>query len=221
MDMAQAALRNLGRRPVRNLLTAGGVLIGIVTLVAMVSFGVGVQREVQRNFETIGLENIFVTPRFGEGDAFDPFAAPQAETPLTPDLVAQIGALDQVLEVTPMLQLPQGMDITLSLDGQEVPVRVSDNFGERNFQFGGGSGIAAGAELPADPAARGAVLVAGLADRLLKPEEDYEDLIGQSDLAHPASAARRNGKLLFDHRRRARQLRQPLVRSSACRNGRR
>ena len=61
-DILQSALRNLGRRPVRNILTAGGVLIGIITLVAMVSFGVGVQREVQRNFATIGLENIFVRP---------------------------------------------------------------------------------------------------------------------------------------------------------------
>ena len=178
-DMAQAAVRNLGRRPVRNLLTAGGVLIGIVTLVAMVSFGVGVQREVQRNFETIGLENIFVMPRFGEGDAFDPFADPQPETPLTPDLVARVSALDQVAEVTPSLRLPQGMDITLVAGDTEVPVRVSDNFGERNFQFAGGSGLEAGRDFDST-GTPGVVLVAGLADRILEPGQTYEDLIGQS-----------------------------------------
>jgi putative ABC transport system permease protein len=177
-DMARSAVSNLGRRPVRNFLTAGGVLIGIVTLVAMVSFGVGVQREVQRNFETIGLENIFVMPRFSEGDAFDPFANPRPETPLTPDLVARVSALDQVLEVTPALRLPQGMDITLAVGEQEVPVRVSDNFGERNFQIAGGSGMEAGTNFtPAD--APGVILVAGLADRVMEPGQAYEDLIGQ------------------------------------------
>ncbi len=176
-DMLQTATGNLGRRPVRNLLTAGGVLIGIVTLVAMVSFGVGVQREVQRNFETIGLENIFVTPRFGEGDAFDPFAAPGTDTPLTPDLVARIAALEGVVEVTPALRLPRGLDITLSASGEEAPVRVSDNFGERNFQLAGG-GMLAGDDFAAADAP-GVILVSGLADRVLAADQTYDDLIGR------------------------------------------
>jgi len=178
VDMAQNAVGNLGRRPVRNLLTAAGVLIGIVTLVAMVSFGVGVQREVQRNFETIGLENIFVTSRFSEGDAFDPFADPQPEVPLTPDLTARISALDQVVEVSPSLRLPQGMGITLAIGNREVPVRVSDNFGERNFQFAGGSGMAAGSDFDA-AGAPGVILTSGLADRILESGQTYEDLIGR------------------------------------------
>jgi ABC-type lipoprotein export system ATPase subunit/ABC-type antimicrobial peptide transport system permease subunit len=178
VDVAQTAVRNLGRRPVRNLLTAAGVLIGIVTLVAMVSFGVGVQREVQRNFETIGLENIFVTSRFSEGDSFDPFADPQPETPLTPDLAARIEALDQVVAVTPSLRLPQGMDITLAANGQELPVRVSDNFGERNFQFAGGSGMAAGSDFDS-AGAQGVILTSGLADRILESGQTYEDMIGR------------------------------------------
>ena len=56
----------------RNILTSAGVVIGIITLVAMVSFGVGVQAEVNRNFQTLGLENVFVSPTFPEEeDAFD------------------------------------------------------------------------------------------------------------------------------------------------------
>jgi putative ABC transport system permease protein len=163
---------------VRNLLTAGGVLIGIVTLVAMVSFGVGVQREVQRNFETIGLENIFVTPPFAEGDAFDPFAAPQTDTPLTPELAARIGELDQVVGITPSLRLPDGLDMTLSIGSQELPVRVTDNFGERNFQFTSSSDMAAGEDFPTGDAP-GVVLVNGLADRFLQPGQTYDDLVGQ------------------------------------------
>ena len=134
-DAIYAARRNLGRRPVRNVLTAGGVLIGIVTLVAMVSLGVGVQREVQRNFEAAGLENLFVRAVFSEGDGFDPFARPEPEVPLTPGVVAQIAALENVVTVNPSLSLPIGMDINLDAGEEPMPVRISDGGGTA-FRFG-------------------------------------------------------------------------------------
>lgn len=177
-DTVQSAVRNLGRRPVRNILTAGGVLIGIVTLVAMVSFGVGVQREVQRNFETIGLENLLVQPQFDESDGFDPFAQPKPTVPLTSERVAQIDSLEDVVSVTPLLSLPAGMDISLTMDGEPIPVRIADG-GPTPFRFGppGRSNILAGSDFEGRPV--GALLVAGLADQLLDEGETYEDLIGQ------------------------------------------
>jgi ABC-type lipoprotein export system ATPase subunit/ABC-type lipoprotein release transport system permease subunit len=177
-DTMQAAVRNLGRRPVRNILTAGGVLIGIITLVAMVSFGVGVQREVQRNFETIGLENLFVLPQFEESDGFDPFARPEPSVPLTPDLAAQIATMPDVVGVTPALSLPPGMDIELTLDGDSLPVQIVSG-APANFRFGppGRSTILAGSDSGFQES--GAVLVAGLADRLLADGQTYEDLIGR------------------------------------------
>lgn len=177
-DIFQSALRNLRRRPVRNVLTAGGVLIGIVTLVAMVSFGVGVQREVQRNFETIGLENIFVNPQFEEQDGFDPFARPRPKTPLTPVVVAQIAALPDVVSVTPALSLPEGMDVTLSQGADPISVRISGG-GGMPFRFGppARSGILAGVDL--QDSQQGTLLVAGLADQLLGEGETYADLIGR------------------------------------------
>lgn len=178
IDILRSAFRNLGRRPVRNILTAGGVLIGIITLVAMVSFGVGVQREVQRNFETVGLENVFVRPQFAEGDGFDPFAPPEPVIPITPDMVARIRGLDQVVAVTPELNLPSGMDMTLTLGPQTLPVRVSDAFGERRFNFATSDEPLAGQEFP-DGESSGVILVSGLADRLLANGQDYEDLIGE------------------------------------------
>ena len=176
-DILHSAFRNLGRRPVRNLLTAGGVLIGIITLVAMVSFGVGVQREVQRNFATIGLENIFVRPRFAEGDGFDPFADFEAATPITPEIVDEIRRLPQVASVTPELALPQSLDITITVGDQSLPVRVSDSFGEARFGFGARNEPLAGESLDEGESA-GVVLVAGLADGLLLEGEIYEDLVG-------------------------------------------
>lgn len=178
-DIVQSALRNLGRRPVRNVLTAGGVLIGIVTLVAMVSFGVGVQREVQRNFESIGLENLFVSPQFAEPDGFDPFAERDVATPLTPQSVADIAALPDVVSVTPVLNLPAGMDITLTYGDVVLPVFIASGEG-MPFRFGppGRSGMVAGADLPANQA--GAILPVGLADRLLAEGESYDDLLAET-----------------------------------------
>ncbi len=180
-DIARSALRNLGRRPVRNILTAAGVLIGIITLVAMVSFGVGVQREVQRNFETVGLENIFVSPTYDEAalDSFDPFAPPQPKQALTPEIVAKLRAIPGVTAVTPQLQMPNGVDLTLTLAGESVPVRVSSDLRERNFQMGGLSEPLAG-EVFGDGENKGVVLTSGLADRLLGDGQDYADLVGQS-----------------------------------------
>ncbi len=178
-DIVQSALRNLGRRPVRNALTAGGVLIGIVTLVAMVSFGVGVQREVQRNFVMVGLENIFVSPQFSEGDGFDPFARPKPQTPLTPAVVAQIAAIPGVVGVTPLLSLPAGMDVTLTSGASEaIPVRIVSS-GGTPFNFGppARSGMLAG-QTPAE-LGEGVLLVAALADELKAANENYADLIGR------------------------------------------
>ncbi len=177
-DIIQSALRNLGRRPVRNVLTAGGVLIGIVTLVAMVSFGVGVQREVQRNFETIGLENLFVSPQFAEPDGFDPFAEPEVETPLNPAAVAEISALPEVVSVTPVLNLPSGMDITLTRGEMNLPVFISGGEG-MPFRFGppGRSDMVAGTDLLQNQS--GAILPVGLADQLLAEGETYDNLIGE------------------------------------------
>lgn len=177
-DMVKTAVRNLGRRRVRNVLTAGGVLIGIITLVAMVSFGVGVQKEVQRNFESVGLENIFVSPRLAEPDEFDPFGRPEPETPITPDIVAQIQAMPEVVAVTPELFLPSGMDVSLQVEDDWMPVFVERSFDNFRFGFGNSTEMAAGRNL-AENGESGAVLLAGLADRLLADGETYDDLLGR------------------------------------------
>lgn len=178
-DIARNALRNLSRRPVRNILTAGGVLIGIITLVAMVSFGVGVQREVQRNFESVGLENIFVRPELSEGDSFEPFSTAEVVAPLTPAIVDDLRAMPGVVSVTPMLGLPDGVDLTLTLGDNALPVRTLENTGPPGFSFStAGDSMLTGSELSPDDS-QGVVLVRGLADNLLAPGQTYADLVDQ------------------------------------------
>ncbi len=176
-DIIRQALSNLRRRPVRNVLTAGGVLIGIVTLVAMVSFGVGVQREVQRNFESIGLENLFVFPVYEEPDEFDPFAEPEPLTPITPELVAQIAQIPDVAIVLPDLRLPFGIEMALTLGDTSLPIRATDS-NEPEFAFGSDPEPLAGVRMDSGATA-GVVLVQDLADSLLEEGQSYDSLIGQ------------------------------------------
>ncbi len=182
-DLVRTAFDNLRRRPVRNILTAAGVLIGIVTLVAMVSFGVGVQEEVNRNFEALGLENVFISPTFPEeGDAFDPFGFSQPEQPLTPESIIAFREMSEVQSVTPVLNLPSNMEISLSYADKALPVRLSGGFGSSPR----GPGMPAPPEMLAgvplgEGDTQGLTLIEGLADQLLESTAlGYEALVGQT-----------------------------------------
>jgi len=181
-DLLRTAFGNLRRRPVRNILTSAGVVIGIVTLVAMVSFGVGVQAEVNRNFEALGLENVFISPAFPEEeDAFDPFGFAEPLVPLTPEIAATFSAMPEVEVVTPMLNLPSNMEVSLTLTEETFPMRLSNDFGGRGMM----GDLAAPEMLAGSPLGegetQGLVVRTNLADELIAgTSRAYADLIGQS-----------------------------------------
>ena len=182
-DLLGTAFGNLRRRPVRNILTSAGVVIGIITLVAMVSFGVGVQAEVNRNFQALGLENVFISPTFPEEEsAFDPFGFTEPTEPLTPEIVAVFREMPEVQSVTPVLDLPSNMEVSLAFDDQTLPVRLASDFG------GGPQGM--GNLTPPEMLAgnplgegdtQGTVIMVGLADQMIADSGgDYADLVGQT-----------------------------------------
>lgn len=117
-DMFRTALENLGRRKVRTVLTSTGVIVGILTIVTMVSLGVGVQAEVRAQFAALGLENVFVRPgEQPEGeDFFTQFASPERQNPITPALVAEWEALPDVQGVVALIEL-EGVAAFLVLPG--------------------------------------------------------------------------------------------------------
>lgn len=120
-DMARSALSNLGRRKVRTVLTSIGVIVGILTIVTMVSLGVGVQLEIERQFAQLGLENVFVRPRTSEdNNFFTQFSIPERQTPITPDVIERWRQLPNVESVTPRITLD---DVTTVL---EFPAGVTD-----------------------------------------------------------------------------------------------
>jgi hypothetical protein len=143
---------------------------------------VGVQNEVNRNFEALGLENVFISPAFPEEeDAFDPFGVAEPEQPLTPETVAAFRNLPEVQSVTPTLDLPYNMEISLSYAGKALPIRLSGGFGHSP----GGPGMPATPEMLAGVAlgegdTQGLTLIEGLADQLIGDTNlGYEDLVNQ------------------------------------------
>jgi ABC-type antimicrobial peptide transport system permease subunit len=182
-DLWRTAFDNLRRRPVRNILTSAGVVIGIVTLVAMVSFGVGVQAEVNRNFESLGLENVFISPTFSEEeDAFDPFGFAEPLEPLTSEIVTFFRSLPEVESVTPVLNLPSNMEVSMTFGNQVVPIRLSGSFSRGPAMMGN---LAPPDMLAGEPLGegdtQGVVIPVGLADELTAESGiDYGDLIGKS-----------------------------------------
>ena len=178
-DLAKTALSNLGRHRVRTVLSAIGVTVGILTLVTMLSLGVGVQREITRVFRGTGLETVRIRPVTEEQTVFTQFSEPERKVLITPDLVEQIRARDDVVEVQPHMYLPRGVDISLKVGEQMMQVSVSEPSWISGEPFTAVPELIAGEEL--DAGAGGQIVIS--ADPLV--ELGYEDqaaidgLIGQ------------------------------------------
>jgi len=125
-DLFKTALSNLGRHKVRTVLSSVGVAVGILTMVTMLSLGVGVQREMIRNFQSIGLETLTLRPKFEERSLFNQFGEPRRTKLLTPTLADELRARPEVVKVTPRIYLPNSMRISLRIDGHEVSIWVWD-----------------------------------------------------------------------------------------------
>ena len=177
-DVLKSAFGNLTRHKARTALTTIGVIVGILTIVTMVSLGIGVQREMGDAFNSVGLETVRLYPVTAEADAFNPLGQPERTKLLTPELVAQLQARDDVLEATPFLRFPNGIRITLTLDGREAqavpwgprPAIVLDPF-ETPPRTLAGSG---------EPSGSGGGVVVGdsLLEELGIAEDQYAELIG-------------------------------------------
>jgi putative ABC transport system permease protein len=110
-DMAELAVRNLREAILRNSLTTLGIAVGVASLVAMLSLGVGLQNLATDRLSRSGLfDAIFVTPKtnnpdFGRPRIPNPVpAAPPV--PLDVDARKKIEALPNVVEVYPEIRFP-------------------------------------------------------------------------------------------------------------------
>jgi len=64
-DLAEYSIQNLKRRKLRSWLTIIGILLGIATIIVLVSIGEGVDQGIRGNLNTLGANTITVTPGGG------------------------------------------------------------------------------------------------------------------------------------------------------------
>src|SRR6266540_4137061 len=116
-DTLLTATQNLGRRKVRTVLTSIGVFVGIITIVTMVSLGVGIQKQVTDTIKQLGLDTVFVTPKVPNqpAGAYNPFARQRPEAPLNSEAIAAIQKIQGVTSVEVDLFLPTAPEMTLAI----------------------------------------------------------------------------------------------------------
>ena len=183
-DLTKTAFGNLGRHKARTILSTVGVTVGILTIVTMVSLGVGVQQEITQSFRSIGLETVEVRPVTEERTVFDQCAEPKRTVLITPELVEEMRARDDVVEIRPRAFLwgVGGMRVYLKIEEKVVEVRVSARtwWGEQNTDpFAKPPELVAGADVATDT--QGDIVVSTDTLEALEYEEQdaFDELIGQ------------------------------------------
>jgi len=148
-DHIELSIANLWKRKLRTFLTVFGVTIGIGALVAMVSFGKGMQKNVTGSFQSLDLFNSLTvfSEDFMAGDRFDPDerpveTAPSGASPVLIDdtVLEKIAALRGVDTVFPDVRIPAIVRFSGKQEFrlvQVVPARVMSS---RMFRFSAGKG---------------------------------------------------------------------------------
>jgi putative ABC transport system permease protein len=107
-DLADLALRNLRESILRNALTTLGVAVGVASLVAMLSLGVGLQQLAAKRLSQSGLfDTILVTPKNAFRGMGRPQREPQSDKPprvLDDDARKEMEKLPNVIEVYPQVR---------------------------------------------------------------------------------------------------------------------
>ncbi len=166
-DLAELAARNLREALLRNSLTTLGIAVGIASLVAMLSLGVGLQRLATERLEQSGLFNaIFVRPdsglrRFGGR----PDSTPPAKTaPLDLKARQAIAHLADVQEVYPQVRFLT----EIRYEGNSYPTAIA---GIPESDRAGGAFDGMQGRFFSSPTADEAILQIGFAQRLAPQPE--------------------------------------------------
>ncbi|HET7212254.1 MAG TPA: ABC transporter permease [Terriglobia bacterium] len=166
-DLTELAARNLREALLRNLLTTLGIGVGIASLVAMLSLGIGLQRLATQRLERSGLFNaIFVRPKSGLDHAGGPAKQPPPEKSPELDLEARqaMTRLSDVIAVYPQIRFLT----EIRYDGNSYPTSVA---GIPETDRGGGAFDDMQGRFFSAPNADEAILQTGFAERLARPPE--------------------------------------------------
>lgn len=135
-DQVRTALSNVGRRKLRSTLASLGVVVGVVTIVVLVSLAEGVRQQINRQFASIGLDRLVVNPTGsgGRGGRGNPFGFLARRKNINPQEVKKWSDLPGVTKVMPEVNLPSDVGLELDWHGTNQPVRLdSMDFRPGNF----------------------------------------------------------------------------------------
>lgn len=147
-DMVELAARNLREAVLRNSLTTIGIAVGVASLVAMLSLGIGLQRMATRRLERSGLfDTVVVSPRFefrGPGARMQQQPPAENQKPLDADARHEMEKLPNVAEVYPgiraMAEVHYGGKTHFSmLSGLPMSARERDAFESMQGKFFSGA----------------------------------------------------------------------------------
>ncbi len=183
-DKAGTAMSNLGRRKVRTVLTSIGVVVGIMTVVTMISLVNGVRAQVQKQFEQIGLDRVIVSPKTEEAtDAsdFDPFQGGKRGKLITTEDIKRWKSWPEVVSVEPQVELPFGIEASVKRNKQIVSIQLSGEGERRRGPFAGTApplkALAGTVELPSTGGMM--TLSRGALEDLDVPKNESSKLIGK------------------------------------------
>jgi len=143
-DMTELAGRNLREALLRNSLTTLGIAVGVASLVAMVSIGVGLQRLADQRLTRSGLFNaVFVTPTIRERGFGRPRPSRAEEEPAHPldeSVRSEIAKLANVTDVYPFERMTlevryEGTSHMTSVAGLPESSRGDDAFDGMKGRF--------------------------------------------------------------------------------------
>src|SRR5450631_809205 len=131
-DQIRTAVSNVGRRKLRSALASLGVVVGTLTIVIMVSLAAGVRQQINRQFASIGLDRLTVSP-YGSGrvsfgpPAFGAGGFMNRKKIITAQDVSRWKASPGVAQIIPEVSLPNSVELELKWQGTNQTVRMAGN----------------------------------------------------------------------------------------------
>ena len=182
-DQIRTALANVGRRKLRSTLASLGVVVGTLTIVIMVSLASGVRQQINRQFASIGLDRLTVSP-YGSGrinfgpPGFGPGGFMARKKIITAQDVSRWKESPGVAQIIPEVNLPGSVGLELNWNGTNQSVRMSGGEPMRpNFFQELPEPVAGSLELPDSG---GIVLSQGTAQDFGIATNNFARVIGQN-----------------------------------------
>ncbi len=188
-DQFRTAFSNVGRHKMRSALASMGVVVGTLTIVILVSLASGVRQQINRQFASVGMDRISVTP-FGENIGFGPGGrrgfgpggfnppSPARKKIITTSDVSRWKQLPGVTQVMPEINLPASVNLELKANGTNQAVRLINAEAGGNMLFQEPPEPVAGSlELPESG---GIILSQGTVEALGIASNSFAGFIGQT-----------------------------------------